>query len=80
MRALIAHLDTPIDTGEGTEVVYLHYAKAAELAPILGGVGQHADRPNPAHKDQAKAATIQAHAETNALVITADPRCSARSA
>jgi general secretion pathway protein D len=73
MRALVAHLDTPIDTGEGTEVVYLHYAKAAELAPILEGVASTLTGQNPANKDQAKSATIQAHSETNALVITADP-------
>ena len=73
VRALISHLDTPIDSGSGTEVVYLRYAKAAEVVPILEAVAGTLTGTNPANKDQAKAATIQAHGETNALVITADP-------
>ena len=73
LRALISHLDTPLETGSGTEVVYLRYAKAADVVPILEAVAGTLTGTNPANKDQAKAATIQAHGETNALVITADP-------
>ena len=40
VRSLIAHLDTPLDTGGNTKVVYLKYAKAEELVNILTGVSQ----------------------------------------
>ena len=71
-RTLIAHLDTPITDGDYTQVVYLHNAKAAELAPVLESVA--ATLTNAAPKaDGAKAATIGFHGETNALVITAPP-------
>lgn len=35
IRALIANLDTPLDTGGETRVRYLHYAKAEDLASKL---------------------------------------------
>ena len=38
MRALVAHLDTPIDNGGDTQVIYLRYANAKDLVPILQGV------------------------------------------
>jgi general secretion pathway protein D len=41
LRGLIAHLDTPLEGGEGnTQVVFLNYAKADDLAPILLGVAE----------------------------------------
>ncbi|HAZ60485.1 MAG TPA: hypothetical protein DCY89_02800, partial [Gammaproteobacteria bacterium] len=55
LRALISHLDTPIER-TGPEVVYLRYAKAADLAPLLtsiatggamGGAGAAAGAPPP---------------------------------
>jgi len=82
MRALIAHLDTPVENGGDTQVIYLHYAKAKDLVPILQGVA--ATLSGVAPPTVAKAgdaggggtaspATIQAHDETNALVISAPP-------
>lgn len=82
MRALIAHLDTPLDAGGDTQVVYLHYARAKDLVPILQNVA--ATLSGVAGPAAAKAgegtgpagaatATIQAHEETNALVISAPP-------
>ncbi|WP_306673998.1 secretin N-terminal domain-containing protein, partial [Tahibacter caeni] len=38
MRTLVTHLDTPLQSGGGTNVVYLRYAKAKDLVPILSGV------------------------------------------
>src|SRR5580658_9851764 len=35
VRALIAHLDTPLETGGDTRVRYLHYADAEKIAPKL---------------------------------------------
>lgn len=40
VRSLIATLDTPLETGGNTKVVYLKYAKAEELVNILTGVSQ----------------------------------------
>ncbi len=35
IRTLVAHLDTPVDTGSETQVRYLHYADATDLATRL---------------------------------------------
>lgn len=40
LRGLIAHLDTPLDSGGDTQVVFLKYAQAADLVNILTGVSQ----------------------------------------
>jgi general secretion pathway protein D len=76
LRSLIAHLDTPLDGGENTQVIYLHYARASDLMPILDSVAGTLTGFAPAAEGQAgaaKAATIQAHEETNALVVTSSP-------
>lgn len=77
LRALVAHLDTPLDGGENTQVIYLQYAKADDLVPILDGVTASLTRTQPAAPAEggaaAKSATIQAHAETNSLIVTASP-------
>lgn len=40
IRATISHLDTPIDDGGGNiHVIYLRYAKAVDLVPVLTGIG-----------------------------------------
>ncbi|MCK5093004.1 MAG: type II secretion system secretin GspD, partial [Gammaproteobacteria bacterium] len=74
-KVLISHLDTPLSTGGNTRVVYLHYVKAKDLAPILSGVSTSIK--NPKAKGQVKAQSsevnIQADETTNALVITAPP-------
>jgi general secretion pathway protein D len=38
MRGLITNLDTPVESGGNTRVVYLRYANAADLLAILTGV------------------------------------------
>ncbi|HKE49859.1 MAG TPA: type II secretion system secretin GspD, partial [Rhodanobacteraceae bacterium] len=83
MRALVAHLDTPIENGGDTQVIYLRYANAKELVPILQGVASTLTgiAPPTAAKGGdsggaggvALPATIQAHDENNALVISAPP-------
>ena len=40
IRGLIAHLDTPIESGGNTRVVYLKFANAEDLVSILQGVSQ----------------------------------------
>lgn len=39
VRALISHLDTPVEQKGDTEVIYLKYAVASELVPILQRLG-----------------------------------------
>ena len=92
LRALITHLDTPVANGGDTNVVYLHYANAKDLVPILQGVaatltgeavpGRGASAANAAVASNAitgsgdkggGTATIQAHEDTNALIISAPP-------
>jgi len=77
-KALIAHLDTPIEAEGDTQVVFLKYAKAKDLTPILTKVepaksaspGQAAV---PASAAKGLDFSIQADEATNALIITAPP-------
>ena len=71
-RAMITHLDTPLDAGESTQVVYLRYADAEQLVPVLDSVAATLTGSSTA-KDAARPATIQADKDMNALVITAAP-------
>jgi general secretion pathway protein D len=84
LRALIAHLDTPIVDGGETQVVYLNYANAKDLVPILEGVAATLTGDAPPNAKaaagaagsaaaNASTATIQAHEGDNALVISAPP-------
>ncbi|WP_455234047.1 type II secretion system secretin GspD, partial [Thiogranum longum] len=77
MRAIISHLDTPLQTGGNTKVIYLKYAKATDLVEVLTGVGQSQEEAQakgaPATKADEKQLDIQADEATNALVITAPP-------
>ena len=41
LRALISHLDTPVDSGGNTQVIYLRYAKAKNLMTVLQGVSKN---------------------------------------
>ena len=83
IRALIAHLDTPLGGGGDTRVRYLHYANAEKLAPKLkeqitgiaqaaGGTGQGAQAS--AQSQAEKNAMVWADPTNNALVITAPPK------
>jgi general secretion pathway protein D len=81
MRTLVTHLDTPLTKDGGTSVVYLRYAKAKDLVPILSGVAATLNNESPPTAPKAGEAggaaggnaTIQAHEETNSLVISASP-------
>ena len=86
IRALIAHLDTPLEAGGDTRVRYLHYADADKIAPKLKeqmtGIAQAAagaagGAPGAAASPQAQAeknSLIWADPANNALVITAPPK------
>ncbi len=78
LRAILSHLDTPLETEGNTQVYYLRYARAADLVPVLTGVStsveQQAQAQNaPATANRNMPINIQAHENTNALVITAPP-------
>ncbi len=40
LRALISHLDVPLEREGDIHVIYLRYANAKELVPVLTGIGQ----------------------------------------
>lgn len=80
LRTLIAHLDTPLEDGGDTQVRYLRYADAEELATKLQ---QHFQN-QPAAAGAAPAAgaaggqnsqiNVWADTQTNAIVVNAPPK------
>ena len=75
MKALITHLDTPLAGNDALQVIYLRYANAEQLVPILetAMAGMTGESGAPAAEGQASRSAIQAHAETNSLIISAPP-------
>ncbi|HKJ95590.1 MAG TPA: type II secretion system secretin GspD [Gammaproteobacteria bacterium] len=82
-RAMIAHLDTPLEDSSGdTHVVYLHYAKAEDIAKVLQGVSENIQAQQEQKGSKTPAASqgskedvsIQADEATNSLVISAPPK------
>lgn len=69
MRMLVAHLDTPLEGGD-TRVVYLRYANAEALVPVLASVAESLEVTQP---DSGTTTAIQAEPSTNALIITTSP-------
>ncbi|WP_372768961.1 type II secretion system secretin GspD [Pseudoalteromonas sp.] len=75
---LIKRLDNELETQGNTKVYYLNYAKAEDLVKVLQGVSKSIND----EQNQGKANTrssrkddisIEAHEDTNSLVITANP-------
>jgi len=82
LRGMIAQLDQPVTSGGNTKVIYLHYAKADDVAKVLTGVSQQLEKQEDGKKSEGAGASrgrggenfsIDSHEETNALVITAPP-------
>ncbi len=73
MRALIEHLDAPLEQEGNVRVVYLEYADAEEIAAVLTRVMQNMSKLE-AGGGGDTSATIEADAGTNALIITAEAR------
>jgi len=77
LRRILEQLDTPLESSGNTRVIYLHYAKAVELAEILNGIGQtivEEKTGGAAAKGTAMPGVtfkIQPDESTNALVINA---------
>ena len=85
LKALIAHLDTPLEAGGDTQVRYLRYADAEKIAAKLkeqiSGIVQGtpgAAPPTGAPGGSGAAAdrgiTIWSDAQNNALIVTAPPK------
>lgn len=82
---LAKRLDSELQTSGNTRVFYLKYAKAEELVPVLKGVSdsivaevqgtQAAGAQGGARRSGGgeRAISIEAHADSNSLVITAQP-------
>ena len=75
IKAIISHLDTPLDNGGNTRVVYLRYAQAEDMVKVLTGVSKSVETQAKGKGGAANKAKvdIQADEATNALVITAPP-------
>lgn len=78
LRALIAHLDTPLEGGGNTQVRYLRYADAEELAPKLQ---QHFAQQQTVTGSGAAAAgnsgsqvNVWADTQNNAIIVNAPPK------
>jgi len=79
LRTLIAHLDTPLDAGGDTQVRYLRYADAEELATKLqehfNGQAQAATGGGQAAGAGAqREVSVWADTQTNAIVVNAPPK------
>ncbi len=83
---IIAQLDIPLADGGATQVVYLRYASAENLAPILEGYAQQAAQADKSGTGTAAASAptggggaaggtrVLADKDTNAIIITAAPK------
>jgi general secretion pathway protein D len=82
IKALVAHLDTPLDNGGDTQVRYLQFADAEKIATklkeqisatvaITGGAPAAGGAGGGVAASADRSTTIWAEPETNALVITA---------
>ncbi|MCT8125196.1 type II secretion system secretin GspD [Alishewanella sp. BS5-314] len=80
---LARRLDAELQTSGNTRVFYLKYAKAEDLVPVLTGVSdsiaaeaqgaQQSGQPAPRRAAGGRSISIEAHADSNSLVITAQP-------
>lgn len=79
LTAIISHLDTPLEQGGDTQVVYLNYADAENISTILKGYSTETQQTSSGQGGGASGATgtevsIIPDTDTNALVITAPPK------
>lgn len=75
LRALIAHLDTPLQDGGDTQVRYLRYADAEELATKLQQhFTQQATAGAAGGAGTADQVSVWADTQTNAIIVNAPPK------
>lgn len=75
---LISRLDSELENNGNTRVYYLKYSKAEELVDVLKGVSESIEAEENASNSKNKRnnkrnISIEAHEDTNTLVITAQP-------
>ncbi|MCH8538322.1 MAG: type II secretion system secretin GspD, partial [Alkalimonas sp.] len=80
---LVQRLDAELETSGNTRVFYLKYAKADELVPVLKSVGEsivteasgqsQQQQQQGRRASQSRGVSIEAHADSNAVIITAQP-------
>jgi general secretion pathway protein D len=75
---LIERLDSELENNGNTRVYYLKYSKAEELVDVLKGVSESIEAETKTaktntRKSQKRNVSIDAHEDTNSLVITAQP-------
>nr|WP_086938381.1 type II secretion system secretin GspD [Thaumasiovibrio occultus] len=79
LRSLIEQLDKEMQTTGNNRVIYLKYANAEELVGVLQGVSDNLQAEMSANNGAAAGdatkgqVLISAHADTNALILTAPP-------
>jgi general secretion pathway protein D len=79
LRTLIAHLDTPLEDGGDTQVRYLRYADAEELATKLqqhftAQAQQAAGGQQAAGASSSREVSVWADTQTNAIIVNAPPK------
>lgn len=73
LRDVLATLDRPGNIIRDTQVMYLHYLKASELAQILQNVATSLQKQDKDVGTSSADISIQANDTTNALIISAPP-------
>lgn len=74
VRLLVAELDQKPNEVSGTQVVYLNYANAKDILPILQGIAKKSDEEKNKGKSKTEASrqsNITADESTNSIIITA---------
>lgn len=72
LRTLVERLDTPLAQSGNVNVMYLQYARAEELAPLLNSIIRN-NMPDEEGETPRNRANVEADSATNSLIITADP-------
>lgn len=75
---LVARLDSELETNGNTRVYYLKYSKAEDLVEVLQGVSESIEAEDSTtnktkSRSKKRNVSIDAHPDTNTLVITAQP-------
>ncbi|WP_415893778.1 type II secretion system secretin GspD [Neptuniibacter sp. PT8_73] len=79
LKKIIEQLDEEVESTANHKVIYLKYAKAADVLPVLKGVSSSIVE-NSSQNSSGKASpvaikdvTINAHEQTNSIIISGDP-------
>jgi len=79
IATLVSRLDSELESSGNTRVYYLKYSKAEDLVKVLKGVSETIEAEGQSNKAKSRTAkssrniSIEAHEDTNTLVITAQP-------